>query len=99
MKQERIVCATWYVHNTHMPTILTEAATILVPINKLPMDVYNHWQRQGIRLVMDGFLTSHGRVVSPFVALQIAIEAGQTDNEEKKVELDVTMIFRKELNL
>ena len=91
-KQERIACCAWtfdYVdrESSNLKSILP------VPITMLPMDFYNEFKSiYFIDLQDQGFLTTHGRFVTPEQARPIAAEAGQADTfrfNNKLSEVDI----------
>lgn len=85
--RERIVCAALQV------TLYT---VVPVPINQLPMDLLNFFNKQGwldLTTTKEVFITTHGRTVTPEEAWSIAVHAGQVEKARTKGKLCVTDLF------
>lgn len=92
-KQERIACAAW----THGGSKINDGEDfgyLLVPIEQLPMDFANEFEKDNNHCVIQqGFITTHGRFVTPTQALPIALDAGQCYSPRTAGKLCVTDIF------
>lgn len=86
--RERVICGAIRVDNF---------AVIPVPVNQLPMDLFNALVKQhpgyfDVTNIVMGFLTNHGRFVNDLEAKAIAIHAGQVEETRAKG-LCVTDLF------
>lgn len=76
-KKETIVCAAWKVDAPFL-------TTVVIPNNRLPMDIYNEFIKNGLARFITHelyYITSNGRTVDETEAFMVAFEADQLPEE------------------